>query len=50
MLWSKGDCKQNNRKDWEMEESGRLGVEDQRLKAILERCKPHGKQSPQDKA
>lgn len=50
MLWSKGDCKQNNRKDWEMEESGRLGVEDQRLKAILERCKSRGKQSPQDKA
>lgn len=50
MLWSNGDCKQNNRKDWEMEELGRLGVEDQGLKAISERCKPRGKQSPQDKA
>lgn len=33
-----------------MEELGRLGVEDQGLKAILERCKPCEKQSPQDKA
>lgn len=50
MLWSNGDCKQNNSKDWEMEELGRLGMEDQGLKTILERCKPRGKQSPQDKA
>ena len=50
MLRSNGDCKQNNNKDWEMEELGRLGMQDQSLETILQRCKPHGKQSPQDKA
>lgn len=49
MLRSNEDCKQNISRDWEMEELGRLGMEDQGFKTILERCKPRGKQSSQDK-